>query len=34
VALGRGAIAPLQLDPAATIFALCGAVARLAPEKV
>lgn len=34
VALGRGAIAPLQLDPAATIFALCGAVARLAPERV
>lgn len=30
VALGRGAIAPLQLDPAATIFALCGSVARLA----
>lgn len=34
VALGRGAIAPLQLDPAATVFALCGTVARLAAERV
>lgn len=34
VTLGRGAIAPLQLDPAATIFALCGAVARLAPLRL
>lgn len=33
VALGRGAIT-LSLDPSATIFALCGAVARLAEQKV
>lgn len=34
IAVGRGAIAPLQLDPAATVFALCGSVAKLASEKV
>lgn len=34
VALSQGAIAPLQLDPTATVLALCGVVARLAPERV